>query len=131
MSEKTLIRLKDQYERWAAGDWTDSSSSIFDDYAVGVFPDPTPQAQYGRGALATYMRSFLESWDGMRMEGTEFREVGDSFVVRVRLVALGRQSGVKIDNELFHLWTFRGPRAVRMEVFFQEREALEAVGLSE
>jgi ketosteroid isomerase-like protein len=129
MSQERLNLLKRHYEGWAAGDWTDSS--IFDPYAVGVFPDPAPQAQYGLEALAAYMRRFLDSWDDIRIKGTEFREAGDSYVVRVRLVATGSGSGLQIENELFHVWTFRGRRVVRLEVYDREREALEAAGLSE
>jgi ketosteroid isomerase-like protein len=129
MSEENLDALKSFYERWAAGDWSDAS--IFDPYAVGVFPDPTPRAHYGLNAMADYMRRFLESWDDMRMEGTDYREAGDSFVVRVHRAATGRGSGVQLEDQAFHVWTFRGRSAIRLEVFDGESEALEAVGLSE
>jgi ketosteroid isomerase-like protein len=129
MPQERLNLLKRHYAGWAAGDWTDNS--IFDPHAVGVFPDPAPQAQYGLEALAAYMRRFLDSWDDIRMEGTEVREAGDSYVVRVRLVATGSGSGVQIENELFHVWTFRGRRVVRLEVYDREREALDAAGLRE
>jgi SnoaL-like protein len=105
MSEENLDALKSFYERWAAGDWSDAS--IFDPYAVGVFPDPTPRAHYGLNAMADYMRRFLESWDDMRMEGTDYREAGDSFVVRVHRAATGRGSGVQL--EVFAL-LFTPPR---------------------
>jgi ketosteroid isomerase-like protein len=129
MSQENLDALKGLYERWAAGDWSDSS--ILDPYAVGVFPDPTPQAHYGLNALADYMRRFLESWGDMRMEGTDYREAGDSFVVRVHRIATGRGSGVHVDDYAFHVWTFRGRRAIRVEVYDREAEALEAAGLRE
>jgi ketosteroid isomerase-like protein len=129
MSQENVDRLKRHYERWVAGDWTDNS--IFDPHAVGVFPDPAPKAQYGLEALAAYMRRFLDSWDDARIEGTEFRQAGDSYVVRVRLGATGSGSGLPIENELFHVWTFRGRRVIRMDIYDREREALEAAGLSE
>jgi ketosteroid isomerase-like protein len=129
MSQENLDLLRGHYDRWAAGNWTDGS--IFDPHAVGVFPDPTPRAHYGREALADYMRRFLESWEDFRIEATDYREAGDSFVVRARLVATGIGSGIGLENELFHVWTFRGRLVVRMEVFDREADALEAAGLSE
>ena len=80
-------------------------------------------------ALADYIRRFLESWDDVRMEGVDYREASDSFVVRMHRVAMGRSSGVQIDDHAFHVWTFRGRRAIRVEAFDRESEALEAVGL--
>jgi ketosteroid isomerase-like protein len=129
MSQMNVDALKGVYERWAAGDWSDNS--IFDPHAVGVFPDPTPRALYGVNALADYMRRFLESWEDVRMEATEYREAGDSFVVGVHRVATGTGSGIQLEDRAYHVWTFRGPRAIRLEVFDRESEALEAAGLSE
>jgi ketosteroid isomerase-like protein len=73
----------------------------------------------------------LESWDEWRIEGTDYREVGDSFVVQIRRTAVGKGSGVPIEDHAFHVWTFRGGRVIRLEVFERESEALDAVGLPE
>ena len=129
MSQENVETLKAFYGRWAAGDWSDDS--IFDPHVVGVFPDPTPQAHYGLNALADYMRRFLESWHDLRMEATDYREAGDTFVVRVHRAATGRGSGLQLEDHAFHVWTFRGRRAIRLEVFDHESEALEAAGLEE
>jgi ketosteroid isomerase-like protein len=129
MSEENLDALKAVYERWAVGDWSDNSK--FDPHAVGVLFDPTPEAHYGLNALADYMQRFLESWDNLRMEGTDYREAGDSVVVRTHMVATGRGSGLEVDHYVFHVWTFRGRSAIRLESFERESEALEAAGLSE
>jgi ketosteroid isomerase-like protein len=129
MSEENLDAVKAVYERWAVGNWSDNS--IFDPHAVGVLPDPTPEAHYGLNALADYMRRFLESWDDVRMEGTDYREAGDSVVVRIHRVATGCGSGLQVDDYAYHVWTFRGRRAIRPDGFERESEALEAAGLPE
>jgi len=129
MSQENLDALKRLYADWAVGNWSDTS--VFDPHVVGVFPDPTPRAHYGLEALGEYMRRFLESWDDIRMEATSYREAGDSFVVWVRRTARGSGSGVQLEDGSIHVWTFRGRRAIRMELFDRETEALEAAGLSE
>ncbi|MDX6588173.1 MAG: hypothetical protein QOI31_2646 [Solirubrobacterales bacterium] len=129
MTQENLDALTRFYERWAAGDWTDTS--IFDPHAVGVLPDPSPRALYGLEAMGEYWRHFLESWEGLRMEATDYREVGDSIVVRVHRRGTGRGSRVEVDDHATHLWTFLGNRVIRLEVFAEESEALEAAGLSE
>jgi ketosteroid isomerase-like protein len=52
-------------------------------------------------------------------------------VVFIRARARGRGSGVETDNRIAHVWTFREDKAVRMDVFEEQAEALEAVGLRE
>jgi ketosteroid isomerase-like protein len=129
MSQENLAALQRLYQRWAVGDWTDGS--IFDPHIVGVVPDPMPRPYYGADALADYTRSFLEAWAIARVEATEFREIENSFVVWVHLVATGSSSGLELQNRVFHVWTFRGGKAIRFEVFLQEGDALEAAGLKE
>ncbi len=82
-------------------------------------------------ALSEYMRRFLESWDDLRMEATDYRAAGDSFVVQVHRIAAGKRSGVPLEDRTFHVWTFRGGVVIRVEVFDRESDALEAVGLRE
>jgi hypothetical protein len=54
MSQENEDALRRHNERWAAGDWTDTS--IFDSYAVGVMPDSAPQPHYGLEAMGKYWR---------------------------------------------------------------------------
>jgi ketosteroid isomerase-like protein len=128
MSEENLVALKQLYAHWAAGDWTDTS--IFDPQIVGVMPDPRPHAYHGAQALAEYTRSFLDAWRVVRVEATEYREVENSFLVWVQLAATGSASGVELEDRLIHVWTFRGTKAIRFDVFDDESDALAAVGVS-
>ncbi len=129
MSQENVESLKALYKQWARGDWADAS--IFDPYVVAVLPDPTPRPHYGLEALAGYMERFLAGWDDMRMEATNYRDGENSVVVAVRRSATGKGSRVPVEDRAFHVWTFRGRRAIRLEVFDGESEALEAAGLSE
>jgi ketosteroid isomerase-like protein len=129
MSQENLEALMRFYERWAAGDWTDTS--LFDPHIVGILPDPSPTAYYGVEALAAYARRFLEPWEDVRMEATSYRESDNTVLVAVRRIARGKASGVEIDDRAIHAWTFRGKAAIRLEVFERESEALEAAGLGE
>jgi ketosteroid isomerase-like protein len=128
VSRESLETLRRFYDRWAVGDWSDAS--IFDPHVVSLVPDPTPVAQYGRDALAKYVRRFLESWGAIRIEPDEFRESGDSVLVYVRIIGRGGGSGVELEQRLFHVWTFRANKAIRMDVFHLEADALEAAGLT-
>jgi len=129
--EDDLAALRRVYEAWAAGDLT--GVPPFDPHVVYISQatelDPGPH--YGLETFTTYFRRFLASWDDWRMEAMEYREHGDSLVVRVRRSAVGKESRVPFEDEAFHVWTFRGGKIIRLEVFEQDEEALEAVGLRE
>ena len=129
MSQENVSALERLYAQWSVGDWTDAS--LFDPYAVGVMPDPTPRPHYGLDALGAYWRRVLEGMDDVRMEATSYRQIENTVVVTVRRLAKGKGSGVQIDDRAAHVWTFRGTKVIRMEVFEHEAEALEAAGLSE
>jgi hypothetical protein len=52
-------------------------------------------------------------------------------VVLIHTWGRGRGSGIRIDNRIAHVWTFRGDKAVRQVVYEEQAEALEAIGLGE
>lgn len=51
-------------------------------------------------------------------------------MVLIHTTGRGRGSGLEIDNHIAWVWTFRGGQAVRMTVYEEQAEALEAVGLT-
>jgi ketosteroid isomerase-like protein len=130
MSRTNVAVLEEVYERWGVGDH-EAGSDLFDRHLVAVLPDPSPVPYYGIEAVQTYMRDFLSSWQDVRFEATHFRETGGSVLVMVRRTGTGRRSGLLIQDDVAHVWTFRGSQVVRLEVFENLTQALEAVGLSE
>ena len=83
MSREDPLTLRSIYDGFAGGDmW--AGASAYDDHVVYISQatDPDPGPHYGLEALTAYMRRFLAEWDDYRIEGTDFREFGDSFVVR-------------------------------------------------
>ena len=61
------------------------------------------------------------------MEPHDLIDAGDKVVASVRLVGVGRQSGVETTANAAHVWTFRSGKIVRLTVFQTMEEALEAV----
>ena len=130
MSEENVETLKRIYEGWAQGDFLDEGA-LFDPYMVAVFPDPEPRPQYGLEAVRRYMRQFLGSFESMRFEAKRFREGDGSVIVDVHRSGVGKQSGLALEDEAFHVVTFRGTQIIRIDVFTDEDHALKAAGLSE
>ena len=82
------------------------------------------------------LRRFRDSgpWGGspIHFEPERFIDVDDERVlVFVRVSATGTGSGVHVDNRVAHELTLRDGRVVRVRVFGDRNQALEAAGLSE
>lgn len=126
---ETIQRI---YERWGRGDYS-GAAEIYDPHAVLVmaagFPDTG--VHVGLDGIRAYMRGFLEPWERITIRATEVIEAGDSVVVQIDQHGVGEGSGAATDFRYFHVWTFRGGRAIRLETFRERRDALAAVGLDE
>lgn len=97
------------------------ASSIVD--TAGVFR--------GREALNDALVELQGSFEEISFEAEEFRMCPDGRVfVSVHVRGRGRGSGMEIDNYIAHIWTLREGQAVRLEVYEERTDALEAVGLS-
>jgi ketosteroid isomerase-like protein len=126
-------RLRSGYERFnrtreydidlIAPDFeTHQASSIVD--TAGVFR--------GRAALIDVLRELEKAFEELSWEVEKLIEAEDGRIVLfIRARARGRGSGVETDNRIARVWIFRGDKAVRMLVFEERAEALQAAGLSE
>jgi hypothetical protein len=68
----------------------------------------------------------LEVWDEFTIEPEQFHEVGDRVAVPIRQRARGGSSGVEVEIRIGHLWTVRGGKIVRLEVFPVREDARKA-----
>ena len=86
---------------------------------------------HGHEGVREFLALIREHWATMRLEPQEFVDAGDSVVVSVRLVGVGKESEVETTANSAHLWTLRGGKVVRQTTFKTMSEALEAAGLRE
>jgi len=117
------------YASWAEGKLL-ANGELYDPYVVYVPPrsDVDPGPYYGIEAVTGYMQRFLEQWESWRIDAVGYTAAGESVVARVRRFGEGKASGVRLEDEIFHVWTVRGGRVIRIDVIDDERDALEAVG---
>ncbi len=102
------------------------------EYDVTAGIGPYAGMYYGRGAVRSFLADYLESWEYVRMEPEDFIEVGEGHVVvLLRLRMRGKGSGVEVEARTTNVWTVRDRKAVRIAVYNDKAEALEAVGASE
>ena len=108
--------LENVYARWARGDW--SPAEIFREDAVFTTfdADGDEVVRHGTGAMADWLRVFLEQWKDYRKEMHEIVQSGDRYLVVCRQYASGRSSGIPLDMPVYDVWTFEGGRAVELYV---------------
>jgi ketosteroid isomerase-like protein len=93
---------------------------------------PDTDIYRGHDGMRRLLGMFFETFDDLRLEPEEFRDLGDRYLVRVRTVGRGKGSSVPIDQVIWHLWWEGSPGvATALQVFNDRDRALEAVSLSE
>jgi ketosteroid isomerase-like protein len=75
------------------------------------------------------MRKWAGAWDDYRVEAEELTDLGDQVLARTRHRGRGKGSGVEVQQQIFQLLTLRDGKVVRMRMYYDEAEALEAAGL--
>jgi ketosteroid isomerase-like protein len=78
-----------------------------------------------------FLEQFWEEFDEAHVEPQEFIETRNSVLAVFTFRGRGKQSGVQVNMEGFHLWTFRDGKIIRGQGFLDREAALEAAGLSE
>jgi ketosteroid isomerase-like protein len=87
----------------------------------------------GLAGVADFWRRWLSAWRTIEVGEPELFDGGDKILgwfAGQRNV--GRHSGIEVENPPFGwLYTFRGDKIVRVTLYMDKAEALEAAGLSE
>ncbi len=132
MSQENVEIVRRIYDGWATGDLS-AGVDDFDRHVVYVVSPNFPAfgVFVGLDGMRDFMRDFLEQWEQARFEAKRLQAVGDTVLAHVVQHSKGKASGIEGDLRYFMLFTFRGKKIVRIETVMDEREALEAVGLSE
>jgi ketosteroid isomerase-like protein len=96
------------------------ASSIVD--TAGVFLGPT--------AFRDSLDELHESFEELTFEAEGFLEApGGEIVILIHTRGRGRISRMVLDNHIAWVWTFRDGKAIRLEVYEEPADALQAVGL--
>ena len=85
----------------------------------------------GADGLAEFVDLQAETWDSSVAEPVEIRDLGDSVLVKVRLSAVGRTSGIPVERDTWNVYEFRDGKIATGWAYMDEQEALKAVGLAE
>jgi ketosteroid isomerase-like protein len=130
MSQENVEVVRVGIEAWNAGD-TDRALSVFDPEIE--FRSATERKTYrGLDGMARYREDVGAVIEDFHFEDTRFLDPGkDRVVVLYRIVGRGAGSGVPVSREVGSVWQLRNGKILKGEIYLDQREALEAAGLSE
>jgi ketosteroid isomerase-like protein len=137
MSGTNLERAREGYEVFNRGEIDRFLSEfVHPDYEfhTGVNVPSVPKVVRGRDGLRDWIRQwFQEPWESqLHLDVERIEELDDDRVLALlTLRAKGRGSGVPVEGEYAHIFTFRDGLCLRLDGFATWAAALEAAGLSE
>jgi ketosteroid isomerase-like protein len=90
---------------------------------------PERQTYEGMEGTREFMDNWLEAWDDWELEVEAFHDARDKVVVILRQRGRSKTSGLSVDMAFGQVFTMRDGKQVRMEMYADPAEALEAAGL--
>ena len=120
-------KLEALYEQWARGDFT--GGEIFDPAVeMDTYGLAEPLHASGIAEVQSAMRDWLSAWGRpLTIQAEELISSGDRILALVRWRGQGKGSGVEMEAEGAHLWTFREGLVVRFDVYRDRAEARKAL----
>jgi ketosteroid isomerase-like protein len=78
------------------------------------------------------MAQVYEAFEDYRPEVEDLLDAGDKVITLAIEHGRGRGSGARVEaRRTAHVWTMRTNKAIRLDLYLDRAEALEAVGLGE
>ena|SRR6476620_10610910 len=90
---------------------------------------PDARVYRGRDGVVEALKDWVEPFSEYHAEPLDYIAVGDRVVVPTRQWGIGKASGVPVEIEVTHVYTFRDSQITRVDEFDTLKEGLEAAGL--
>jgi len=133
MSQADVDSVRAAWEAWERGDM----EAIFAFYDPEIVWDQThadtPELStvyHGHDGVRQFIREWIAPFESYYARPEEFIDAGEAVVVRLRQGGRGKQSGAEVEMPPYwQVYRLRDGRAMRIEVYTDQAEALKAVGL--
>ncbi len=91
---------------------------------------PGAETYHGPDGALRAIDKWFEVWEWMHIDVEDIVDAGDRVLVKLHQRAKGRGSAIEVEIRSFNVYTFRGGRITRIELFTDEEPAVEAAGLA-
>jgi ketosteroid isomerase-like protein len=135
MSQEDVETIRRMYECWLQDD-----ARLFDalDPEIELRPDPAADwvgindIYRGHDGVRSYIAQVYEAFEDYRPEVERLIDAGDKVITLAIEHGRGRGSGATVEaRRTAHVWTMRANKAIRLDLYLDRAEALEAAGLRE
>ena len=125
MSQDNVDKTREFIEAYNRRDF-DAATRDFDRDIEWVLPEhQRSDSAIGVPGIIRFWQGLDETFDEHELRPQEYVDAGDRVATRLRHHALGKGSGIELDNELYHqVTTFRDGIIVRIEYVTTWEEAL-------
>jgi ketosteroid isomerase-like protein len=130
MSQENRDVFNKGMDAFGRGDWDTLAATLDPDILLRADPRWPEQRIYGREAVIAFWRGLRESW-GPDAHVEKVVDLGDRLLIRWRFIVRGHHSGVRGEQSISAVQTYREGRLILIENFLEHDEALKAVGLEE
>jgi ketosteroid isomerase-like protein len=131
MSRENLEIARASIEAYNRMDWDGALKDASPDFECDLSRAVGPQHDvYRLDQMRRFWSEFAESWESVRIEPHEFIEAGEHVVVPLTMHTRGRD-GIEVQARITWTWTILDGDLVRLCMYQDRQEAIEAVGLSE
>jgi ketosteroid isomerase-like protein len=125
--------LRRGYEHYAAtGDFLVEIMTPDFVWDMSTFAGWPEQPMYdGVEGAREFARGWLGAWQDWELEVEGFHDAGEKVVAIVRQRGRAKATGMPVEMLFAQVWTFRGGKEARMQMYADPAEALRATGLRE
>jgi ketosteroid isomerase-like protein len=131
MSEENVEIVRAALDAYDRGDVEEAVSYIDPEgeFQSAIVGGAEGNVYRGREGFRRWLVDLSESFEEVRNEWSEFRDLGDRVLAFGHVKARGRVSGMQLDSPMGWLFVLKGGQVVKAEGFLSRDEALEAAGL--
>ena len=130
MSQENVEIVRRVWETWERGDLTGWLDLVSDDL-VTRRPGLDNATYHGKEGFLEQASEWNEGFTEWSVAAQKFIDAGDQVVVQNHQTGRGEASGAPIEMDVWFVHTVDDGKVVQVDMYLDEREALEAVGLRE
>ncbi|HEX2414767.1 MAG TPA: nuclear transport factor 2 family protein [Thermoleophilaceae bacterium] len=130
MSRQNVELAREALEAFIRGDTAQALSAAHPDVVTFRAPPlPDSQTYHGRAGVLQAWTDWTAQFGDFEMSAGESVDAGDRVVVEILQRGVGQVSGATVEARFWLVYTIADGQIVRLDIFQNEGEALEAAGL--
>ena len=130
MSQEAVDALRANFDQFARGDFS-AYVQLPDEFELVTAPEMPDAGTYRGEAGRRWLAAWVESFDRLTLEATEFIDAGDRVFIELIQRGAPRDGGIPMELRTWSVTTVRDGIVARIELFLARSPALAAAGIAE